>query len=152
MSSQNHSVGIAVTCVDCRLHECSIVPALKQIMGVDKVYIETTAGPEGRILQAEPNHHLLALIDDLELLIKAKGAKVVAIVGHCDCAGHPVSDAQHAIDIVRAAHVVEETLNNSAVRVMALLAQPPAEETTPWGIGPCSPDAVPTDIEVLVTA
>ena len=149
--SSNHTVGIAVTCVDCRLHECSIVPALKKIMGIDKVYIETTAGPEGRILQAEPNHHLLALVDDLELLIKAKDAKVVAIVGHCDCAGHPVSDAQHAIDIVKAAQVIEKKLNNNAVRVMALLAEPPTEADIPWGIGPCSPDAMPTELEVLAT-
>lgn len=149
MSSSSHTVGIAVTCVDCRLHECSIVPALKNIMGVDKVYIETTAGPEGRILQSEPNHHLAALVDDLELLIKAKAARVVAIVGHCDCAGHPVSDAQHTIDIVKAAAVVKSTLNNSAVEVMALLAAPPAEDSIPWEIAHCDPNIIPTPLAVL---
>ena len=124
MSQENHTVGIAVTCVDARLHKETITPQLRDHLGVDSVYVWTTAGPEARIMA--DNHHLAALMDDLELLIAAKDAKVIGVVGHCDCAGHPVSDEQHVKDVVRSVAILQERLPN--LNIVPLLAHPPQEE------------------------
>jgi carbonic anhydrase len=124
MSSATHRAGIAVTCVDCRLHAETIVPQLATLMNVDHVYVRTTAGPEARLLAPAPNSHLDSIIADLTLLIEAKAATVVAVVGHCDCAGHPVSDEEHASDVVKAADTLRLALPKT-VTVIPLLAYPP---------------------------
>ena len=134
MSEKNIPV-FAITCVDNRLHEPSIVPKLREILESDSVYLETMPGPEGCILgrQDDPqNYHLKALLSDLALLIEAKGISTVALIGHCDCAGHPVSDEQHKTDICTAATKLHTELPES-ITIIPLLAHPP-EQAGPWQI------------------
>ena len=125
----------AITCVDNRLHYPSIVPQLEEILESDSVYLETMPGPEGCIIgrKDDPhNYHLKALVCDLALLIEAKGINTVALIGHCDCAGHPVSDDQHETDICIAAKILQEALPQS-ITIIPLLAHPP-QQAGPWQI------------------
>ena len=92
-------------------------------------------GPEGCILgrKDDPhNYHLLSLISDLRLLIEAKNIKKIALVGHCDCAGHPVSDEQHMLDVCKATEKLQDALPET-VTVMPFLAYPTANSEV-WSV------------------
>lgn len=126
---------IAITCADNRLHDPSIVPQLEQLLASDSVYLMTMPGPEGCILgrKDDPhNYHLLSLISDLTLLTKAKNINSIALVGHCDCAGHPVSDRQHELDVCKATQILQNALPET-VTVIPLLAYPPTDDKA-WSV------------------
>lgn len=134
--SDNHIPTIAIACVDARLHDPSIVPQIEELLGSDSVYLETMPGPEVCVLgrKDDPDgNHFSALISDLQLLIEAKGVNDIAIIGHCDCAGHPVSDEQHVIDVQQAAEKLRGALP-TAVTVHPLLAYPPERSGGVWSV------------------
>ncbi len=136
---------IAVACVDNRLHQPSIVPQLEVLLDSNSIYLETMPGPEGCILgrKDDPqNYHFTSLLSDLTLLLEAKDITTVALVGHCDCAGHPVSDEQHRLDVLTATKKLQAALPNT-VSVIPLLAYPP-DDTGPWKVQPLldSPETV----------
>lgn len=131
--SQERKVAVALVCMDKRLHtpEAELVPQLQKLLNVDDVYVLTTAGPAGRMLAA--GHHAQALSEDTQLIIDAKGASVVALCEHYDCAGHPVSDDQHDQDAARAAEHFKQQIN-FAGDVVPLVAKPGNETTASWQI------------------
>lgn len=131
-------VGIVVACVDCRLHpeEQRLHTQCKEVLDADQVFVRTSAGPDGRILARD--HHLQSCVEDIQLLIDAKGATVVGVVAHYDCAGHPVSNEQHDTDVVEAAKILQSSLNFEG-DVVPLMAVP---EGSRWIVKQVSADPV----------
>ena len=119
-------VAVAVCCMDYRLHkpEVSLASQLEDVLGADAVYIYTCAGPEGKVIAGEDGFR--DMVKDLQLIIDAKGASTIAICGHHDCAGHPVSDEDHELDSVRSAAVLSEHLEFSG-DVIPLIARKSGE-------------------------
>lgn len=108
MSSQ--TIAVVLTCMDDRLHDpdAQIIQQLKKLLGVERVFVRTVAGPDGKIKQG--GFGLDDIVADTQLIIDAKGASIVGVLPHCDCAGHPVSDEDHERDAIDAANVLLDAL------------------------------------------
>lgn len=107
--SNIHENGIAFVCCDGRLHhgEVNAVEALRQELGVDFVYPLSVPGPNGVLLRgAECEKD--ALYKQFSVLLNLKNPSVVAIAGHYNCAGNPVSNEEHDSDVREAVKVIRE--------------------------------------------
>ena len=98
--SDNHKNAIAFVCSDGRLHhgEVNLCEKIRTLLEVDFVYIIAVPGPDG-VLKKDSSAWCKTAREEFELLNEAKHPIKVAIVGHCDCAGHPVSDEEHEKDV-----------------------------------------------------
>lgn len=129
-------VGVVLACMDCRLHpeEQRFHSQLKETLGVDHLYVVTTAGPDGKILADD--HHCRSHVENIMVAIEAKGAEIVGVVAHYDCAGHPVSNEQHEHDVVKAAEIFAGKLRFDGP-VVPLIAAP---EGARWVVREASPE------------
>ena len=110
------------TCKDCRLHrpEAEMYKQLCQVLDVDDCYIGTEAGVEGAILNSAVRR--AGAYENAHIIDDAKHPDVFAVVGHYDCAGHPVSDEQHDIDIVKTADALSVEMFGVEGRVVPIIA------------------------------
>ena len=129
--TNKHKVGVVVTCMDCRLHrpEADHYTQLCKALGVDDIYIETEAGPDGAICQ--DGERCLGAIQNLVIIKEAKQPDIFAVVAHYDCAGHPVDNEEHDQDVVAAADRVSEKVHGEPGKVAALVAYPNESEEGP---------------------
>lgn len=117
-------IGAVMMCMDCRLHH----PAAQQhaqiceILGVDDIYIDTEAGPDGAVLH--DTDRCCAALKNLIIIKEAKLPDAYAIVAHYDCAGHAVSNEQHDQDVVAAAEKLSLEIFAEAGRIVPLIAYP----------------------------
>lgn len=79
----------AINCMDGRV-QVPVIELLKKEYGVEYVDMVTEPGPN-KIL-AEKNQSLIleSIKRKVEISINKHGSKLIAIVGHHDCAGNPV--------------------------------------------------------------
>lgn len=120
--------------MDYRLHEPSaeLYRQLCEVLDVDRCYILTEAGPDGVVLYDADRYR--GTIDNLRIIIEAKNPDVIGKLGHYDCAGHPVSDEQHDVDIVAAAEKLSKDLFEKSGGVIPLAAHPHNESGPTWRI------------------
>jgi hypothetical protein len=100
MSAEGKKYAVAVVCADGRLHqdEVHFNKALKEHLGVDLVDVLAVAGPDG-VMKPGREGEAEALAKNLQVLIGAHHPVSIAFVGHYNCAGNPVEDAQHDKDV-----------------------------------------------------
>lgn len=104
---------------------------LSALLGVEHIYVGTEAGPDGAILNDEVRRS--GAVKNGTIIRDAKRPDVDALVGHCDCAGHPVSDEQHELDTIEAAKRYSVELHGVPDRVVPVLAyQNPAAGGYTW--------------------
>jgi carbonic anhydrase len=127
--SGNYTVAVAICCMDQRLHEpeAQSYRQLQAVLGVDRVYVLTGAGPEGKLLRRGEGYS--DFVADTQLIINAKGATKVAVCGHYDCAGHPVEDHQHDTDVMNAVELLREALEFDG-EIIPLIAKQSGDEAT----------------------
>ncbi len=135
----NHTprkVAVVITCMDCRLHhpDAQHYTQLCDLLGVDDCYIETEAGPDGAVMKEHDSERWHGAVKNLVLIREAKKPDVFAFVAHYDCAGHPVSDAQHDQDVQTAARGLSDALFAEPHKVTPIIAypNPDADATPTW--------------------
>ncbi len=96
--------------------------------GERDVYRIKVPGPDGCVIGVRGGIHQEALRADIGLLLEKTKASLIAIAGHCDCAGYPVSDPRHLDDTVTAARTIHAWYPE--VDVMALLDR--AQDDGTW--------------------
>lgn len=77
-----------VNCMDGRV-QVPVITWMRQKYGVDYVDMITEAGPIG-ILSRDQEDGIGSIRNRVEISVEKHGSKVVAVVGHGDCAGNPV--------------------------------------------------------------
>jgi carbonic anhydrase len=87
--------------------------------GEQCVYRIKIPGPDGSCIGIRGGAHQEALREDIGVLVEKTGAALVAIAGHCDCAGYPVTDKRHTDDTLTAARAIHAWCPD--VPVLALL-------------------------------
>ena len=104
----------ALNCMDGRVQE-PVIKFLKEKYKIDFVDMITEPGIDG--ILAEGDEKILEEIKNkIEISIKKHGSKVVAIVGHIDCAGNPVGKREHlrqirkGKEILKSMHIEAEIL------------------------------------------
>ncbi len=96
--------GTAINCIDGRV-QLPVTNWLKDNYHLDYVDMVTEPGPDrvtarGHAAQVEP------LKSKVMISVEAHGSDVVAIAGHHDCAGNPVSREEHCAEIREAMCVI----------------------------------------------
>ncbi len=93
------SFAAVVNCMDGRT-QLPVNEWMRKYAGVDAVDTITEPGPDGILAQeAHPLH--ASIRARLDISVTKHGARVIAVVGHADCAGHPVDESRHRADIQR---------------------------------------------------
>ncbi|MHB0857801.1 MAG: carbonic anhydrase [Anaerolineae bacterium] len=96
--------GTAITCMDGRV-QAPTSDWLRQRYHLDYVDMITEAGPD-RITAGAPCAETDAICAKLGISVEKHGSQIVAVVGHYDCAGNPVSKDEHLAHIRQAVDAV----------------------------------------------
>ena len=107
----------AINCIDGRSHR----PVLDWLKAsFDAEYVDRITEPGADKALASGSADVLEAIKQKVLIsVNAHNSKTVAVVGHHDCAAHPVSEAQHRQDIGQAVTSVQSW--DLPVQVIGLL-------------------------------
>ncbi len=104
MASLEGNFGTAVNCIDGRVQQ-AVSDWVKHHCRVRWVDAITEPGPD-KVLSAGESPALEAIRAKVTLSVRAHGSGVVAVGGHYDCAGNPVTDEEHFEQIRRSVEVV----------------------------------------------
>ncbi len=109
--NRQKTIGVAITCADWRLHQkrVNLNTRLARQLHVSGVDITAVPGPDG-LLRPDRAGEWKAVCDWAKLLVTAHRAQVLAVVAHQRCAGHPVSDSDHAADVVEVARALKAAI------------------------------------------
>lgn len=117
MSAENKTFGTSIGCMDGRGQEV-VTKYVKDRWGVDYVDVITEAGlvkhfasPHEDGTHTHPHTaHIRENITHkvIDVSVGKHHSKGIAVHGHTDCAGNPVSDEQQMADILAAAAVIRE--------------------------------------------
>ena len=95
----------AINCMDGRVQE-PVLQWMKEKYQADYVDMITEAGPN-KILLYGPDEKIESIKEKLNISYEKHGSKVLAIAGHYDCAGYPVSrekkigKIKHSIELIQ---------------------------------------------------
>lgn len=110
--------GTAINCMDGRV-QAAVADWVKLRCHVDYVDVVTVPGPDG-LLTSGPADRVAHLRDYVAISVNGHGSRVIAISGHYDCAGYPVSRELHIAAIQQAAQRIQQTWGFAGVRVVGL--------------------------------
>lgn len=96
--------GTAINCIDGRVQE-PVAVWLKERYEIDYVDVITEAGPD-KALATEAKGLIESIRKKVEISVTKHGSEVIAVVGHHDCVGNPVSKETHWEHIEKAAVVI----------------------------------------------
>ena len=101
----NFKFGTAINCIDGRTQE-PVIDFMKQEYGIDGVDMVTFPGVDG-VISSLGNFNTIALIRNaVSISIEKHGSRIIAIVGHFDCAGNPGNREHHYAHIRKAVQQV----------------------------------------------
>jgi hypothetical protein len=89
----SYRVGTAINCIDGRVQE-PVAAWLKERYHLDYVDMITEPGAD-KVLATGSPEALTAIREKVEISVHHHGSTVVAVAGHHDCAGNPVSPEEH---------------------------------------------------------
>ena len=101
----NFKFGTAINCIDGRTQE-PVIDFMKQEYGIDGVDMITFPGVDG-VLSSIGNFNTIALIRNaVSISVERHGSRIIAVVGHFDCAGNPGNREHHYAHIRKAVQQV----------------------------------------------
>jgi hypothetical protein len=101
----NFKFGTAINCIDGRTQE-PVIDFMKQKYGIDGVDMVTFPGVDG-VISSLGNFNTIALIRNaVSISIEKHGSRIIALVGHFDCAGNPGNREHHYAHIGKAVQQV----------------------------------------------
>jgi hypothetical protein len=106
---KNRRLAVALACADWRLHQHSVDMnrRLAKLLGVQGVDLVAVPGPDG-LGTPERGTEWQAAVGQIRFLVGAHAPRVLVVVAHQRCLGHPVSDAEHEADVLATAKALKE--------------------------------------------
>jgi hypothetical protein len=102
---KKYKFATALNCMDGRV-QIPIIEFLKKKFKVD--YIDMITEPGIDKILAEGNKELISWIKEkIKISVKKHNSKVIAIVGHADCAGNPVEKEKHIEQIKKGMKIIK---------------------------------------------
>jgi carbonic anhydrase len=95
----------AVNCMDGRA-QLPVIEYLKKKLGVDFVDMVTEAGPVKALAENADKGFLDAVKKRVRVSVEKHHSQAIAVVGHHDCAGNPVGEAEQRRQIERSLAVI----------------------------------------------
>jgi len=101
----NFKFGTAINCIDGRTQE-PVIDFMKQKYGIDGVDMVTFPGVDG-VVSSLGNFNTISLIRNaVAISVEKHGSRIIAVVGHFDCAGNPGNREHHYAHIGKAVRQV----------------------------------------------
>ncbi|MFA5842680.1 MAG: carbonic anhydrase [Candidatus Gracilibacteria bacterium] len=100
------SFATVINCMDGRT-QLPVNTWIKQKYGVDYVDTVTEPGPDGILAKNEDQATLASMKKRVAISVEKHGSKTVVIVAHAECAGNPVSEAEHKEHVKKAMQTVK---------------------------------------------
>jgi carbonic anhydrase-like protein len=97
----NFKFGTAINCIDGRTQE-PVMDFMKQKYDIDGVDMVTCPGVDGIISNRENSDQIASIRKAVSISIEKHGSRIIAVVGHFDCAGNPGDKEHHYKHIRRA--------------------------------------------------
>lgn len=97
--------GTAINCIDGRTQQV-VIDYMKQSFGVDGVDMVTFPGADGLLSSPKRSEDLAPINQAASISIERHGSKIIAVVGHHDCAGNPGDKEHHFAHIRKAVEKV----------------------------------------------
>lgn len=97
--------GTAINCIDGRTQE-PVIDFMKQKYNIDGVDTVTFPGVDGVISNGENSHVIELIRNAVSISIDKHRSRIIAVVGHFDCAGNPGNREHHYADIQKAVNEV----------------------------------------------
>ncbi|MGM8215403.1 carbonic anhydrase [Bacillaceae bacterium W0354] len=94
----------AINCMDGRVQE-PIINWMKEKYAADYVDMITEAGPN-KILLYGPEETIEAIKEKVKISYERHGSEVLAVAGHYDCAGYPVSREKKISKIIHSVELI----------------------------------------------
>lgn len=100
MWGEPKTFGIALTCVDWRLHHprAKLYRQICRGIGVDALFLDAEPGPDG-LLKPGREAEWAATVRWTRLLADTRNPRALAVVAHHNCIAHPVTDSEHEADV-----------------------------------------------------
>ena len=97
---KHQKLAVAFVCADWRLHQhvVDMNRRLAKLLGVHGVDVVAVPGPDG-LVKPERAAEWQAAVGQIRFLVGAHAPRVLVVVAHQRCLGHPVSDAEHEADM-----------------------------------------------------
>jgi hypothetical protein len=105
MNESHGTFATAITCIDGRAIE-PVMHYLREHFAVEFIDTVTKAGLDGR-LHTMDAAQLEELKKEVMVSVTKHGSKAIAVQGHDQCAGNPVSEQQHTEDLQKDVAIVE---------------------------------------------
>lgn len=105
--SSHGSFATVINCMDGRT-QLPVNTWVKKKYGVDHVDTVTEPGPNGILAKNEDQAILDSMKRRVTISVEKHGSKVVAVVGHHDCAGNPVSEETNKKQIKQAMKTIKK--------------------------------------------
>jgi hypothetical protein len=97
--------GTAINCIDGRTQQV-VIDHMKQNYNIDGVDMVTFPGVDGIFSNEDHSEEIALIRRAVSISIQKHGSKIIAIVGHYDCAGNPGDREYHYMHIRKAMHEV----------------------------------------------
>jgi hypothetical protein len=102
MMMNNFRFGTAINCIDGRTQQV-VIDYMKHKYNIDGVDMVTFPGADGIFSSAEQHSGEISHIRRaVSISIERHGSRIIAVVGHYDCAGNPGDSKHHYMHIRRA--------------------------------------------------
>jgi len=112
--SNHGTFATAINCMDGRVQD-AVKNYLKEKYGVDWVDQITEPGPIKILAEKIPENIVENIKKRVGISVDKHGSKVIAIVGHHDCAGNPVSKEEQIEQLKQAQKTVESFGFNAGI-------------------------------------
>jgi hypothetical protein len=106
--------GTAINCIDGRTQQV-VIDYMKQKYSIDGVDMVTFPGADGLFSSAEHSEEIALIRRAVSISTEKHGSKIIAVVGHYDCAGNPGNREHHYMHILRAMREVSSWSLNAEV-------------------------------------
>jgi hypothetical protein len=97
--------GTAINCIDGRTQE-PVIDFMKEKYDIDGVDMVTFPGVDGIISSSENSDEIALLRNAVSISIEKHRSRIIAVVGHFDCAGNPGNREHHYAHVRSAVHEV----------------------------------------------
>jgi hypothetical protein len=90
--------GTAINCIDGRTQQV-VIDHMKQNYNIDGVDMVTFPGADGLFSNEDHTEEIVLIRRAVSISIEKHGSRIIAVVGHHDCAGNPATREHHYMHI-----------------------------------------------------
>jgi hypothetical protein len=97
--------GTAINCIDGRTQE-PVIDFMKHKYGIDGVDMITFPGVDGIMSSSGFSDEIALIRKAVSISVEKHGSRIIAVIGHFDCAGNPGNREHHHANIGKAVQEV----------------------------------------------